>query len=502
MPCSQSFYLINPRPRVAYYDTAEGFVSIPDLAIVTIAGMAPAGWDVDVCEEEVRPIDLDHPARFVGLTGKNAQLPRMIELAAAFRQRGKIVLVGGPLASLDPDALRPHADILVTGEIEDIAPSIFADLASGTWASAYHGGRADIRKSPVPRWDLYPTERALMGALQTTRGCPFDCEFCDVIRYNGRKQRHKDLSQVVRELDALHAAGFRQVFLTDDNFTVHRQFARGALEALAEWNAGHATDPIRFVTQASIDIARDADMLDLCVRAGLDHLFVGIETVNEASLRETRKRQNLLIPTLDAVQRIVSRGILIRSGIIVGFDHDGPDIFDMLYDFLQSSPLPVPTIHTLFASAGTPLRARMEREGRLIPGGQRWDEGIFSNIVPKLMTHSELIDGTKELAKRIFTVEAFEQRMTNFIASFGTAPEAVRMASRGRSAAGPRGAYAMKCLRRTADRGPNEARMISRLLAAAAAKPNCLPSVVTCLVFFEQYRSYQDQLRQRMALAV
>lgn len=496
-----SLYLINPQPRLANYETVDGFVSVPDLAIVTIAGMAPDHWDVRVCEEELTEVDLDDPAQFVGLTGKNAQLSRMIELAAAFRARGKTVLIGGPLATLDPEALRPHADILVTGEIEEIAPALFADLEAGVWRDAYDGGRADIRTSPVPRWDLYPVDRALMGGLQTTRGCPFDCEFCDVIRYNGRKQRHKSLAQIIAELDALHAAGFRQVFLTDDNFTVHRQFARATLEAFVAWNERHAHGPIRFVTQASIDIARDTDMLDLCVRAGLDHLFIGIETINEASLRETRKRQNLLLPTLEAVERIVSRGILVRNGIIVGFDHDGPETFDTLFDFLQASPLPVPTVATLFASKGTPLRTRIEREGRLIAGEQRWEEGIFCNIVPKLMSHAALIRGAKDLSRRLFSIPAFEQRMMNLIAVFGSARQAVQPAPRGRSSASPRGAYAMRCLRLIRDRGRNEAAMVSRVLAAAAKNPQCLSGVITCLVFYEQYRAYQDDLERRAARA-
>ena len=135
-----SLYLINPRPRIAHSDTAPGFVSIPDLAIVTIAAMAPAHWTVSVCEEEVEDVDLDTDAGFVGITGKSAQLPRMIELATAFRSRGKTVLSGGPLASLDPETLRPHAARLVTGEMEEIASHLFAELESGAWTASSVGG--------------------------------------------------------------------------------------------------------------------------------------------------------------------------------------------------------------------------------------------------------------------------------------------------------------------------------------------------------------------------
>lgn len=496
-----SLYLINPRPRIANGDTALGFVSIPDLAIVTIAAMAPSHWDVGVCEEEIQEVDFDTSACFVGITGKNTQLPRMIELAAAFRQRGKTVLIGGPLASLDPESLRPHADILVTGELEEIASQLFADLENGTWAASYAGGRPDLRNSPVPRWKAYPVELALMGALQTTRGCPFDCEFCDVIRYNGRKQRHKDQEQILRELDALHDAGFRQVFLTDDNFTVHRQFVRQTLDSLIEWNARHASDPMRFVTQASVDIARDEDILRLCVEAGLDHLFVGIETVNADSLRETGKRQNLLMPPLESVTRITAHGILVRNGIIVGFDHDGPDIFEILYDFLQSAPLPVPTVHTLMAAVGTPLRERLKKEGRLLEDDQRWEENIATNIVPKRMHRDELLAGTRRLMVRLFTPQAFEHRVMTFIAIFGQALDGRSLPARGRSAAGRRGSYAMSAIRRLAGRGEAEAKMVARLLAESAKKEGCLRGVITCLVFYEQYRSYLDGLPENQVLA-
>ena len=496
-----SLYLINPRPRTANGDTAPGFVSIPDLAIVTIAAMAPSHWDVGVCEEEVQEVDLNTSARFVGITGKNTQLPRMIELAAAFRQRGKTVLIGGPLASLDPESLRPHADILVTGEMEEIASRLFEDLEGGTWDASYAGGRPDLRSSPVPRWQGYPVERALMGALQTTRGCPFDCEFCDVIRYNGRKQRHKDQEQILRELDALHDAGFRQVFLTDDNFTVHRQFVRQTLDSLIKWNAQHASDPMRFVTQASVDIARDDDILRRCVDAGLDHLFVGIETVNADSLRETGKRQNLLMPPLEAVTRITAHGILVRNGIIVGFDHDGPDIFDILFDFLQSAPLPVPTVHTLMAAVGTPLRERLKKEGRLIEEDQRWEENIASNIMPKRMRRDELLAGARGLMERLFAPQAFERRVMNFIAAFGEALDGRSLPPRGRSAVGRRGSYAMSAMRRLSARGESEAKMVSRVLAEGAKKEGCLRGVITCLVFYEQYRSYLDSLPGKQVLA-
>ena len=486
-----TLHMINPRPGVTSYDYGDGWVSSPDLAIVTIAAMAPSHWQVAVTEEAVHPVDLDIEADFVGLTGKSAQYERMIELSAAFRARGKTVLIGGPFASLDPEAVRPYADILFTGEMEDIGPEFFADLEAGVWKPHYEGGRADIRKSPVPRWDLYPVERAMGGALQTTRGCPFDCEFCDVIQYQGRKQRHKDVVQVMAELDALHAAGFREVFLSDDNFTVHRQFARTMLDAIADWNDRHAEAPMRFRTQVSIDLARDQDLMERCYVAGLRNVFVGIETINEASLRETGKKQNLLLPTLDAVQRIVSAGIQVRSGVITGFDHDGPSIFDDLFTFFQTAPLPDLTVGTLHASIGTPLYTRLKRENRLLEG--RWREFMTCNIVPKLMTTAELVRGTNDLANALYSAEAYEQRVMNMIRCFGERPEPAptRTAPNGRSR------LVMSLIQSVSRRGKAEAGMVSRVLDAAAAKPGALRAVVLSLTFFHQVRNYLDDRATR-----
>jgi radical SAM superfamily enzyme YgiQ (UPF0313 family) len=490
-----SLYMINPKPTVSCYTVGDGWVSSPDLALVTIAAMAPPHWSVSVTEELVGPVDLDSSARFVGLTGKTAQYARMVELSDAFRRRGKTVLIGGPFASLDPEAVRPHADILVTGELEDIAPQFFADLEAGAWKTHYDGGRADIRKSPVPRWDLYPTHKAMTGALQTTRGCPFDCEFCDVIQYQGRKQRHKDLTQIIAELDALYAAGFRDTFLSDDNFTVHRQFARQTLDAIAEWNAARTDGPMRFRTQASLDIARDDDLMRRCVAAGLTNLFIGIETTNEASLRETKKRQNLLLPIHESVERIVSTGIYVRAGVIVGFDHDGPSIFGDLFDFFQTSPLPDLTVGVLTASVGTPLHARVKREGRLLEG--RWDEHLFNcNIVPKLMTTRALVEGTRELAAALYTAEAFERRLMRLIDAFPDLDAAPV-----RSPPGERTRGAMGELRRIRGRGKAETRMLSTVLAAALEKPWTFSAVVTSLSHFEQTRTYLDYVSLRMAEA-
>jgi radical SAM superfamily enzyme YgiQ (UPF0313 family) len=492
-----SIYIINPASAAPGYHTAEafadhtgGWTQVADLAIVTLAALVPDGWTVRMTDEAVSPADLGSDADFVAITGKVSQRARMIELAAAFRRRGRVVVIGGSFASLNPDDMRAHADVLVTGEIEQLASKLFADLAAGMWRDRYDGGQADITCSPVPRWNLYPTERAMAGALQTTRGCPFHCEFCDVIQYQGRKQRHKTIAQVLAELSELHAYGFRNVFLVDDNFTVHRRRAREVLDALASWNEAHADDPVRFLTQASLDIARDEDLLDRCRAAGLRTLFMGIETTNEDSLRETGKLQNLLMPINDAISRIVSHGIAVQGGVIVGFDHDGPDIFDKLFEFFQQSPLPDLSIGVLTAPAQTDLYSRLAREGRLI--GDIWQTSAGSpfetNIRPAGMDRDTLLEGTRRLCVELYRPRHYEQRMINLIDRYGGIEQASGSARDGGS--GRRRAFAM--FRRISARGKPEAEMVGNVLRHAARKPAVLPTVMHFLARYEQARCVLD----------
>lgn len=489
-------HLINPDADYPSYHTAEAFAAagepgctqVADLSIATVAAIVPPGWEVRITDQAITPVDMSWRPDFVGITGKISQRRHMYALAAAFRARGSTVLIGGSFASLSPDDVRPHADILVTGEIEGIAPALFADLAAGTWRDRYDGGFADVTLSPVPRWDLYPLDRAMMGAIQTSRGCPFQCEFCDVIQYQGRKQRHKHADQVLAELDALYARGVRHVFLADDNFTVHRRRAQTVLAALAAWNRAHRDDPVRFITQASMDAARDPDLLAACVDAGLDRLFVGIETINEASLRETSKPQNLLQPVADAVDAIVRRGIAVQAGIIVGFDHDDPGIFERLFDFFQASPLPDLAIGSLVAPQATPLYDRLGREGRLL--GEAWNVAANSpfatNIQPRGMTRDQLLRGLEWLCDETYRAVHFERRMLNFIERFGESAVGVRHLRVDNDR--------MRIFRRAitlirAD-GPEGAAMLTRVLRAATAKPATLPSVVAFLCRYAQFRHF------------
>lgn len=504
---TSSIYLINPKSHLANYHSAEAvegaglpsMAYVADLAIATVAALIPDNFAVTLCDEHIAPAELDHPARFVAITGKNSQFERMVELARAFQARGKIVMIGGSYASLVPEAVRPHCDILVRGEIELIAPQLFADLSRGDWQAEYSGGQPDLRHSPVPRWDLYPNDQAFMGCVQTSRGCPFECEFCDVIQYVGRKQRHKSNEQILAELDVLYSHGYGAIFLADDNFTVHRRRTRELLVAIRDWNNRQPEGRIAMATQLSIDIAQDDDILALCAEAGICNVFIGIETPNEASLKEAHKRQNVGVDLSAAIQRFLDHGIAVFCGMIVGFDADGPDIFQRQYDFAMSVPVPIFMLGALVAPEATPLYDRMERDNRLAWPGQAANAANathtlialpwLTNIVPNQMSQAELLEGIRWLANRLYAPAAFGERMLHLIDRFQAPP--VPLASRRELRRVEQNLIPV--IQNLYNQGDAEAQMISQVMDAAMAKPVVYSLVGAILFQYAQIRYMYEQ---------
>lgn len=494
---AKSLYLVNPTPEFPTYFGAEVHEhwglqpaqSIADLTTTTVAALAPADWSITICDEHVEEIDFDVQADYIGITGKTTQVKRMIEVAREFRRRGQTVIIGGPFASLSPDPVRDECDILVVGELEGIAEEFFADLDRGDYKREYVGERPDITTSPIPRWDLYPNDRARMGCIQTSRGCPFECEFCDVIQYLGRKQRHKTIQQILAELDYQHELGYRQVFLADDNFTAYRKRAKQVLSALAEWNRAHADDPMAFSTQLSIDAAGDAEIVELLAQSGMTQIFIGIETPNEESLAETKKRQNLGGNMKQQIEVFLAAGIQVIGGMILGFDHDGPDIFGIQYDFAMSTPVPIFTMGALVAPPATPLHARMEKAGRLIEGGSEVaGSPLDTNIMPAILTLEQLQLGLRWLRNRLYRPEDFARRMVRMIEALGPQRgpfrrDRVRVRE-------PRAVDAdvVVILKKLIRLGVGERQMWSTVLSAMQAKPDTESMVMAALTNYSQVR--------------
>jgi radical SAM superfamily enzyme YgiQ (UPF0313 family) len=493
-----SIYLINPRSDAPFYfgtevHAARGFgptLLLADAALPTVAAMAPPDFDVTLCDEAISPVDFDTTADFVGITGKISQEGRMIDLAREFRTRGKIVIFGGPYASLAPDRFRGECDILVQGELENIAGQFFSDLRSGAWQPEYIGDKPDLRESPIPRWDLYPNHRALSGTLQTSRGCPFECEFCDVIQYLGRKQRHKSPEQVLAELDELYRIGYRIVFLADDNLTVYRARAKELLRAIRDWNDSRTEGRVSFSTQASIDCARDPEILKLCSEAGMATIYVGIETPNADSLKETKKRQNIGVDMAETLSRFSANGIMVSGGMMLGFDSDTRDIFEQQYEFGMSLPVPMFMITPLSAPVATPLYSRLLAENRLVER-RRESAPVLpwsTNIIPKQMTYDELVHGVRWLCNRLYRPAAFEHRVARFIDQYK--PPEPRGNSRGEHNVPQRevDAQRLELTRHVTRLGPAEATMAARLQARLIRKPAALPLVLLAMGYYMQIR--------------
>jgi hypothetical protein len=493
--------LVNPKAESQPYFGADiyeasgfqGALLVADLSLVTVAAFIPDTFDVHLCDDHVGAVDLDFPADYVALTGKSSQVPRLLQLAQAFRDRGRIVIIGGPVASLDSELVRASCHILVRGEIEDIAPRLFSDLQAGCWQAEYVGGKPDLSLTPIPRWELYPNDRAILGAVQTSRGCPFECEFCDVPAYAGRRQRRKSPEQVLAELDVLYGLGYRSVFLADDNFTASRQKAKELLAAMAWWNRRRNDGPVAFATQLSLDASKDDEILQLCAQSGVSTVFIGLETINEDSLRESQKRQNLGLDMAAQIQRFLDHHIMVISGMIIGFDADGPGIFDQQRHFVQSAPIPIFSLGALIAPNGTPLHDRMVRDGRLLPV-QRHNLSTatpwHTNIIPNLMSRDDLLDDVQTLAEQIYHPDAFGERMLHMLRKLGPYQGPQLSASQ---AASVQQTGLMRetaaLVRALASSGPEEKAMVGRIgRYVLDHRPETLPLVQTCLRFYAQIR--------------
>lgn len=425
------FLLISPSPPwdadFAGLMEADGtaVTRVPPTAIATVAAFAPPGIEVVLQDETLTPIDFEAEAHFIGITANVSQLARAKWIAEGFRMKGRTVIVGGPHITLDPQAFEGLCDVAVTGEFEGVAEAFYADMLNGQLKPVYAGGRPDLSASPIPAWDLYDNDRALIGIAQTSRGCPFECNFCDVIQYVGRAQRHKTNEQVIAEVQKLYDVGYNRIFLADDNFTVYRKRAASLLEALAAWNGRDGRGYVTFHTQVSIDIAADDRMLHLCAEAGLTNLFIGIETVNEESLKESLKRQNVSVDVRARIDNVVAHGLEPVAGLMVGFDADSRRIFEQQYEFAMGLPIGTFKVSSLSAPVGTPLYQDMLSAGRIVADEDRvhYQAGDqVTNIHPAQMTREELYVGTRWLISRLYEPQGFWSRLQAMAALLGPSP--------------------------------------------------------------------------------
>lgn len=499
---ARSIGLINPAVDFPTYFGGELFEAngwepaeiVADLTLPSVAGMIPSDFEIKFCNQNTQKVDFDWDVDYVALTGKVSQQGHMFRIADEFRRRGKTVVIGGPFASLSPEVVREHCDVLVKGELENIAEELFSDLRVGDYKEEYEGDRPDLAITPPPRWDLYDNRRTLMGSVQTSRGCPFQCEFCDVIPYVGRQQRHKPIDNILRELDLLYDIGYRQVFFADDNFSSSRKFAKDLLGTLADWNARKTEGRMGFMTELSIDAAKDAEMVEAIAASGMTKIYMGIESPNLEGLKETKKRQNLGGDLVEMVHRFYERGISVFAGMIVGFDADRTNIFEWQYEFAMQTSIPIFTLGTLVAPDATPLLERMQKADRVLEQSTSVTAAPWTtNIQPLHMTLEEQIQGMQWLCNSLYDPDAFGQRIVDLVDKLQDPPNPESFDKNW-------GGYHIDNLRmdvqmvmvRLSKRGDKEVRMLSNVRKALARKPEVTSIIMPMLLSYAQARHMFD----------
>jgi len=393
--------------------------SLPPLGLLTIASMLPKYWEkrlVDVNVQKLTDADLEW-ADVVLVSAMVAQRTSTHELIARCKAAGKTVIAGGPLFGMECDEF-PLVDHFILREAETTLPDFLQDFENGCARRVYSSSEfPDIRKTPAPMWELADLKRYATMSIQFSRGCPFDCDFCDITSLFGRRPRTKTGAQIVAELDGLYRIGWRgPVFFVDDNLIGNkRQLKQDLLPALIAWRKG--TPGISFNTEASINLADDAELMRLMVEAGFDTVFIGIETPDDLGLATCSKMQNRGRDLLADVRSIQNAGMQVQAGFIVGFDSDAPSIFQRQVEFIQKSGIVTAMVGLLQAIPDTRLYQRLQKEGRIIrnPTGDNVDGTI--NFIPR-MKLEVLIDGYKNILRSIYAPRPYYQRIRTFLREY------------------------------------------------------------------------------------
>jgi radical SAM superfamily enzyme YgiQ (UPF0313 family) len=393
--------------------------SSPPLGLLTIAALLPADWQIRLVDLNIRPLSREDIewAEMVMISAMVVQRPSAREVIARCKAAGKRVVAGGPLFLGEWQDF-PQVDHFVLNEGEITLPVFLRDLENGTPQRVYStDDYADMSRSPVPRWDLLDTRYYDSLSIQYSRGCPFNCDFCNVTAMLGHRPRTKTADQILAELDSMYALGWRRnIFFVDDNFIGNRkQLKEEILPALIRWRQGKKG--CHFITEASINLADDPELMRMMVEAGFTSVFVGIETPAEESLAECHKGQNLRRNLVESVRRLQQFGLQVMGGFIVGFDSDRPNIFQQQLEFIQKSGIVTAMVGLLQAPYGTALYQRMAREGRLLSELSGSNTDGSTNILPK-MGLDTLRQGYRRLIGELYSPHTFYERVRTFLENY------------------------------------------------------------------------------------
>jgi len=395
--------------------------AFPPLGLLTVAAMLPRSWNLRLVDMDVtRLADADVEWADYVLVGAMIVHKASVEaeVIPQCRRLGRPIVGGGPLFTTGHEEFAGDVHA-VLGECEDSIGAVIRDMEAGQLADTYQAPSAfpDVTRTPVPRWDLINLRHYATASIQFSRGCPFDCEFCDIVVMNGRKPRTKTPGQVLAELDALVDAGWKgTVFFVDDNFIGNKRCVKEFLRALVAWRARRRPQ-IDFLTEASVNLADDAELLDLMTRAGFNSVFLGIETPVAASLEECQKVQNVHGDLAEKVRTIQRAGLEVKGGFIIGFDHDPREIFELQFDFIQRTGIASAMVGLLSALPKTRLYHRLLGEGRLDASTTGNNTEAVLNFIPKL-DREFLIDGYRRLMAALYEPSAYYRRVLVFLGEY------------------------------------------------------------------------------------
>jgi radical SAM superfamily enzyme YgiQ (UPF0313 family) len=387
-------------------------VVMPPLGLITVAALCPKEWTIRLIDEQVEEVSDDDIlwADLVMTGGMKVQRKGLEGILARARRLGRRTVVGGPYASGEPEVLLQLADHVVAGEPDEVFGEIARDFENGKAKRFYQvEEKPDLTQTPVARFDLLKTNYYASMPIQFSRGCPFQCEFCDIIILYGRKPRAKRPEQIRAELDALLSLGWKkQVFIVDDNFIGNHKLALELAVELEKWQKDRGY-PLAFYTEASMDLAQRPALMDAMVKANFFYVFVGIESPSKESLTETKKYQNLRLDPIETIKVLHRAGLWVTGGFILGFDSDPDDIFEQQIAFIEGAAIPWAMVNFLHAIPLTPLHDRMKRDGRLIEHSINSSDSTVSNF-RTLIPSDVLVRGFQKTLSSIYDATNFYER--------------------------------------------------------------------------------------------
>ncbi len=396
-----------------------GFKSIfPPLGLLTIAAMLPEEWEKKLIDVNVEKLKDSHiiESDYVFIGGMNVQEVSMRKILARVKKFNKPIIGGGPLLTHEYDRF-PEFDHLILNEAELTLPTFLEDLKNGNPKHIYQSEEyANVQETPIPLWSIAKMEKYGSTLIQYSRGCPYMCDFCDVTSLFGRKPRTKSADQIIAELDSIpNLDSFGLVFFADDNLIGNRKdLKENLLPRLIEWQE-QRKEKVWFMTQLTINLADDEELMDLMSRAGFGTVFIGLETPDEQTLIECRKKQNTKRNLIDNIKYLQAKGFEVYAGFILGFDNDDDGVFERQLEFIQQSGIVLAIVGLLNAPPGTELFDRMKREGRLLD--QNWFFEGATNIVTK-MDRNQLLEGFTKNVSYMYGGKGFYERSVQFLKQY------------------------------------------------------------------------------------